>query len=115
MGSITGYADVLKTNPTALAYVIVYGGTNIYWIQLSRAKHELPIRAIDSASYVSRLGADVRAHLLANGIDRARIVMLDGGYRDDSATVEMWIIPQGGKRPHPTPNYFPGAARLHSH
>jgi PEGA domain-containing protein len=80
----------LQNAPDTTAYVIVYAG------RTSRAGQgdALGKRALD---------------YLVNqrGVDSRRIVLINGGYREDDY-IEIWICPPGAKTPVATPTVQPG-------
>ncbi len=77
------YDDGLKNKPTFLAYVILYRG-KCRWSRYT-------LRA-------------TKKYLMLRGLSAGRIRTVDGGYRDEP-TMELWIVPQGGQPPRPTPTY----------
>jgi hypothetical protein len=49
----------------------------------------------------------MKSHLvLTRGINAARIVTIDGGYREQPTT-EFWIVPDGASPPQPSPTIAP--------
>lgn len=75
----------LQMDPTAQAYIIAYGG------RVSRAG--VAQRAADKA----------KGYLVTKrGVDRDRIVTIDGGRREQAA-VELWLVPSRASLPKPTP------------
>lgn len=75
----------LQMDPTAQAYIIAYGG------RVSRAG--VAQRAADKA----------KGYLVTKrGLDRDRIVTIDGGYREQPA-IELWLVPSRASLPKPTP------------
>jgi len=83
----------LQTDPTAMTYVIAYGG------RTSRI------------GQADLLGARARDYLTANrGIDQSRITVINGGFREEDC-VELWIIPSGAVPPQPTPTVQAGDVR----
>jgi hypothetical protein len=57
------------------------------------------------------LGARARDYLVTQrGIDQSRIVVLNGGFREEDC-VELWIIPRGATPPQPTPTVQAGDVR----
>ncbi len=83
----------LQADPTAMTYVIAYGG------RTSR---------IGQADLLS---ARARDYLVANrGIDQSRITVINGGFREEDC-VELWIIPSGAVPPQPTPTVQAGDVR----
>jgi hypothetical protein len=86
-------AIALQGDPTSTTYVIAYGG------RTSRV------------GQADLLGARARDYLVTNrGIDQARIVVLNGGFREEDC-VEMWIVPQGATPPQATPTVQAGDVR----
>jgi len=83
----------LQADPTAMTYVIAYGG------RTSRI------------GQADLLGARARDYLAANrGIDQSRITVINGGFREEDC-VELWIIPSGATPPQPTPTVQAGDVR----
>jgi hypothetical protein len=84
---LDNYAIELLSNPAETAYLIGYSGR----------------KSLAGATAKSLL--NMKAYLsVTRGIDRARIVTVDGGYREEAAT-ELWIVPQRSAPPsfrHPT-------------
>ena len=108
--TVRAFGRFVNEHVGATAYAVVYGGTNYFKFQNGRGR-EIVERHIDSPRFISKLGKDVREHILAGGLNPSRFVVLDGGYRDRYASIDLWIAPTGGKRPRPTPNYFPKSRR----
>ena len=83
----------LQNDPSASAYIVGYGGRTSRTGEadrlITRAKNYL---------------ADQR------GIDPARIVVVNGGFREESC-VEMWIVPSGATAPEPRPTLQPSEVR----
>jgi hypothetical protein len=87
------FAIELQNNPDSQAYIITYGG------RTSRA------------GQAERLGDRARSYLTQmRGIDPARLVIVNGGYRD-ADTYELWIVPQGAQTPQASPTVSPSEAR----
>ena len=112
--SFEGYADALRREPKALAYLIAYAG---YRIQNESEYDAATGKTINHRNRVliqpvavarKKLKADVG--ILANEykIPRARIRTIFGGYRD-WPTMELWIVPRNRRAPIPTPDIFPKA------
>ena len=75
----------LQMDPTAQAYIIAYGG------RLSRAGD------------AQKLADKAKVYLVTRrGVDRDRIVTIDGGHREQPA-VELWLVPSRASLPKPTP------------
>jgi hypothetical protein len=83
----------LQNDPSAMTYVIAYGG------RTSRI------------GQADRLGARARDYLTAQrGIDPSRITVMNGGFREEDC-VELWIVPSGATPPQPTPTVGAGEVR----
>ena len=79
----------LQGEPTASAYIIVYGGRS------------------SRAGQADQLGARARDYLVTQrGLDPSRIVVVNGGFREQDC-VEFWIVPSGATPPQPTPTVKP--------
>lgn len=75
----------LQMDPTAQAYIIAYGG------RLSRTGD------------AQKLADKAKGYLVTKrGVDRDRIVTMDGGYREQPA-IELWLVPSRASLPKPTP------------
>jgi hypothetical protein len=84
----------LQNDPSSTTYIFAYGG------RTSRAGE------------ADRLAARARDYLVTQrGIDSARIVVVNGGFREDDC-VELWIVPSGATPPEPRPTVQPGDVRL---
>ncbi|MGI8918437.1 MAG: hypothetical protein ACR2H6_07525 [Pyrinomonadaceae bacterium] len=83
----------LQNDPSASAYIFGYGGRT----SRSGEADRLVTRAKDYL--VNR-----------RGIDAARVVGVNGGYREDNC-VEMWIVPRGAAVPEPRPTLQPSDVR----
>ncbi len=91
---LDGFALYLKENPSFRAYVISYGG------RLS-CQCEALRRARFARDYLSKV----------KGIDRRRMIALDGGYLDQWA-VYLWVGGQGDAAPTPLPTVARRDARI---
>lgn len=83
----------LQNDPSITTYVIAYGGRS------------------SRIGQADLLGSRARDYLLTQrGIDQSRIVVLNGGFREEDC-VELWIVPSGATPPQPTPTVQPGDVR----
>lgn len=84
----------LRNDPTAQGYLICYGG---------RVGHrgEAQRRCQRAMNYVSK----------QRGIEAARIVTADGGYRED-LTIELWVLPSGAMPPTASSTVDPREVRF---
>ena len=83
----------LQNDPSTTSYIIAYAG------RTSRA------------GQAERLLARAKDYLVQKrGVDPARIVILNGGYREEDC-VELWVVPQGATPPTATPTVQAGEAR----
>jgi len=80
----------LQNDPSTTAYIIAYGGRG------------------SRPGEASRLGARAVEYLTEQrGIDKSRIVVINGGYREQDC-VELWIVPRGATPPQPRPTVQAG-------
>lgn len=80
----------LQNDPSTTAYIIAYGGRG------------------SRSGEANRLGARALDYLTGQrGIDKSRIVVLNGGYREQDC-VELWIVPAGATPPQPRPTVQAG-------
>ncbi len=83
----------LTNDPSTTTYVIAYGG------RTSRA------------GQADRLLARAKDYLVQKrGVDQARIVTLNGGFREEDC-VELWVVPRGAQPPRATPTVQAGDVR----
>lgn len=80
---IGGFVKILRKTPSAKVYVIVYPNPKI----------------VEWAGY---LVSNTRSMLKERKIAPNRIVLLEGGFREDT-TAEFFIVPEGAVPPVPTP------------
>jgi len=80
----------LQNDPSTTGYIIAYAGRG------------------SRAGEANRLGARSLEYLTSQrGIDKSRIVVLNGGYREQNC-VELWIVPRGATPPQPRPTVQAG-------
>ncbi|HEX7294654.1 MAG TPA: hypothetical protein VF251_02800, partial [Pyrinomonadaceae bacterium] len=83
----------LHNDPTTSTYIFAYAG---------------PTSEIGRAN---RLLTKAQNYLVSQrGIDGSRIVLVNGGFRQDDA-VEVWIVPRGATPPQPSPTLQPSDVR----
>ena len=83
----------LQNDPTATAYIFVYGGKT------------------GPAGQADKLLARARDYLMTSRkIDASRFVMSVGGYRETDC-VEVWLVPQGATPPRPSPTVDPSEVK----
>jgi hypothetical protein len=83
----------LQNDPSTTSYIIAYGA------RTSRV------------GQAERLLARAKDYLVGKrGVDPARLVTLNGGYREEDC-VELWIVPQGATTPQATPTVNASEAR----
>jgi hypothetical protein len=80
----------LQNSPDATAYIIIYAG------RTSR---------VGQAEALERRSVDYLT--MQRGVDGRRIVVINGGYREQDF-IEIWVCPPGAKPPQPTPTVQPG-------
>lgn len=80
----------LQNDPTVYAHIIAYGGRT------------------SPLGQVNRLLTRARDYLINDrGIDDARIVVVNGGFRE-ADSVELWVVPTGATAPRATPTVQAG-------
>jgi hypothetical protein len=99
---LDNFANELQNNPDATGYIVFYGGKRHQHPTRHNSRPALP-RHGEAEARVARL----KPYLNDNrGIDSNRIVVVNGGYRDQWAA-ELWIAPKGANPPTPTPTVKP--------
>ena len=91
---LDNFAIAVQDDPSARGYLLCYGG------RVGRAG-EAARRCRRAKNYVSGY----------RGIDAARVVTVDGGFRED-LTVELWVIPPGVSAPQAVPTVDPREIRF---
>ncbi|MEO6392822.1 MAG: hypothetical protein ABIP75_13320 [Pyrinomonadaceae bacterium] len=82
---LDNFAIQLQTEPTTTGYLIVYGGKQ------------------SGANSADRWATRSMDYLVnTRGIDRGRLVVVNGGY-SDTTFIEMWLVPPGAEPPVPNP------------
>lgn len=104
------FAELLRSLPDATGYVFIYGGTNVSW-RGDSSGHVRTIRKLDSLSEIRNMTVTASEVLRDKGL-RSRVVIREAGYRDSYAEVEMWVVPNGGKKPVPSKTYPKVKAKL---
>src|SRR4030095_6094287 len=80
----------LQNDPTTTTHIFAYGGRT------------------SPGGQADRLLKRAKDYLVSQrGIDTARIILANGGYREEDC-VEVWIVPRGARPPQPTPTVQPG-------
>lgn len=88
------FAQELRNDPTAQGYVMAYAGR--------RAKR----------GEARERGARAVRYLVGGwGLDAGRLVVIDGGYRDEPA-VELYLVGVGGMPPQATPTVEPASVEF---
>jgi hypothetical protein len=86
MAHLDNYAIALLNERQTKAYVIAYGGRR------GTARSEMQVRR-----------SRIKRYLVNNrGIDKKRISVVDGGFRE-SLSIELWIVPDGSEIPKTEP------------
>jgi hypothetical protein len=104
---LDNFANELQNDPEAQGYIVFYGG--------KRRQH--PTRPDSRLALPRRGEAEARAARLkpylhdSRGIDSNRMVVVNGGYRDQWAA-ELWIVPKGANPPVPAPTVKPQEIRF---
>lgn len=90
---LDSFAAELVNDPTAEGYLLCYGGRR------------------GASGAAQRRCERARGYLVsARGIDLRRLVVVDGGFREQAA-VELWLTPSGSTPPIATPTVDPAEVR----
>lgn len=94
----------LQQDPAAQVYVIFYGGKSYQnTVYNKRTRRYITVQLLPRRGEAKLRMAAWVSYLIANrGLDASRIVIIDGGYRENPMT-EFWIAPPGAKAPTLTP------------
>lgn len=98
---LDNFAVTLQNQPGSQGYIVFYGGRRQSYPYCNR-----PLR-LQRRGEAGARAARLKPYLVnSRGIDAARVIVIDGGYRE-SWTAELWIVPQGGSPPIPSPTVQP--------
>lgn len=104
---LDNFAIALRHQPDSQGYIVFYGGRRQNYPYCWSARQRLQRRG-ESQARAARL----KPYLVSTrGIDPARVVVIDGGYRE-SWSAELWIIPKGESPPTPSPTIQPREIRF---
>jgi len=100
---LSGFAQALGKKPDAVGYVIGYAdGDRVVRSHLEQTDDGQKEVRRSFRMTGKEVAAWVKNGLSELGVKPSKIVTIDGGYRE-FATVELWVVPKGGKVPQPTP------------
>jgi hypothetical protein len=107
---LEGFADALRKQPHALAYIIAYEGYRVETLEEEDAggrRRSWRRTNIDPRGTAWKELRDKKAQLEKKyGVSPSRVKLVYGGYRK-WREVEFWIVPRGARPPIPTPNVYP--------
>lgn len=106
VASLKAFAELIKNNPSSKAYIYLYLGTNVVLYSQGNQKIRR-IRNLDSTKMLRAMSQTTNKILNEKGIDSSRFVLINGGYKDSTRNIELWLVPKGEKPPKPKPNFFP--------
>ncbi len=114
VNSLSAFAESVKKESGATAYVIVYPQYYIEETEYENKRGKILTRRrirIDSAQTATRMQNEIRDEL-TNKLDLplAKVRIVNGGYRK-LRQIELWILPHGVHPPIATPNAFPKISR----
>lgn len=89
----------IREDESSLGYIVYYGGRVNIQPYGSWYTRRLPRRG----EAFARAAAIKSRYIDSFGIDGNRIILLNGGYRENW-TVELWLVPKGSRPPPPTPS-----------
>jgi hypothetical protein len=118
-GEYSAYAQsvlkkLLDNSSESKIYLVGYLGTNFFESAKPNSKGEYKKREnrnLDKSQKLTRSFRQVETELIKNGINKSRIVKINGGYRDSVLKIEFWFVPKGGEIPKPKPDYIPKKKR----
>lgn len=101
---LDNFAIQLQSDPTVTGYIIFYGGKSYHHlIYNKKTKQYMGVQLLPRRGEAKARIDQWTAYLTdSRGIDRQRLEVIDGGYREEP-TIEYWIAPSGAKPPTPTP------------
>jgi hypothetical protein len=108
---LNSFASLLKKEPQLRGYIIAYpkyyedrGMENADGRTLDRSEYYVEHDAISVSPKM--LENEKRYLVKTHGINPARLITVNGGYRIDRM-VELWVGPSNAPAPNPTPNIYP--------
>jgi hypothetical protein len=106
------YANELRRNKTALAYIIGYAHYSKRRHLIGDENYDVYYeRRLDPPKALQRrLNFEKQTLIRAYGIAANRIRLVNGGHRR-WRTLELWIVPRGAHPPVPTPDSYPPRRR----
>ena len=101
---LDNFAIQLQIDPTATGYIIFYGGkTYHHFVYNRKTKQYMGVELLPRRGEAkARIDQWIEYLTDSRGIDRRRLEVIDGGYREEP-TIEFWLVPPGAKPPTPTP------------
>ncbi|MDX6612150.1 MAG: hypothetical protein QOD75_1336 [Blastocatellia bacterium] len=100
------YANALRAEPKAHAYLIAYAGYyRVRWSD-EKGKQHTEIESDPPGSAQKMLTRARNILVKTYALAPSRIRLVNGGYRQ-VGTLELWIVPRGEHAPIATPNAFP--------
>lgn len=111
--SLDRFAQILKENPTAKAYIIFYGqfctdcSSSVRYSRSGKYLGLKPDIYLDSPRTITRILRKEKNYLLKrHGIASSKVITINGGYRKWQA-IELWIVSKDGNIPKSKPETFP--------
>jgi hypothetical protein len=95
----------IQNEPNAKAYILYYGGKRYKngYVYNKKIKKDVQIFSLPKRGEARATVLRWRQYLVNfRGIDPERIVLVDGGYRENHS-VDLWLVPANAKPPKPTP------------
>jgi len=102
--------ELLNKSPESKIYLIGYLGTNLYGSGKQNSKGEwedVEVRKLDKPTLMKKMLRQAEQKLVKSGVDVSRIVKVNGGYKNETRSIEVWFVPKSGEIPKPKPDYFP--------
>lgn len=108
--ALDALSEILKKQSSSK--VIVIGYLNANGKSNGNDKWTLKTGHFDKKSELKEIFVRTKNLLTQNGIEAHQIQFIDGGYMNNSKSLEFWFVPEGGALPKAKPDYFPKNKRI---
>lgn len=93
--------NILEKSSESKIFIVVYLGTNpkSNFADRNGESTKRTIRKPDQKSLARKLLRNAEKELIKNGVRRAQIQTIDGGYVEGKRKLQFWFVPKGGETP----------------